>query len=139
MLRALCIVLCVNGSIAAAESILARETLRARSVVEAHMVEPRAGTKPGIASSLDQVVGKEILRTVYAGRPIRLDNLRAPAIVERNQVVSAQFSLNGLTIATEARALERGSAGDVIEAMNLTSRSKIRARVLANGHLSVLP
>lgn len=60
-------------------------------------------------------------------------------MIERNEIAAATFVLNGLTIVTEARALERGSVGDVIRAMNLTSRSTITALVLEDGSLRVLP
>ena len=67
------------------------------------------------------------------------NNLSTAALIERNQVVRAIFSSNGLTIEIEARALERGAKGDVIRAMNLMSRATIQAQVQENGQLKVLP
>ena len=122
-----------------AETVLAVKTLRPRDVVSVQSVRLDASHVPGAATSLDAVVGKEVKRAVYAGHPVLLSNLTDAALVERNQVVAATFSLKGLTIETEARALERGSAGDIIRAMNLTSRTTIRAEVLEDGRLKVLP
>jgi flagella basal body P-ring formation protein FlgA len=122
-----------------AETVLAVKTLRPRDVIDAQSVRVDRVDVPGAAQSLADVVGKEVKRAVYAGHPVLIANITDAALVERNQVVAATFSLRGLTIETEARALERGSAGDTIRAMNLTSRTTIRAVVLDDGRLKVLP
>ncbi|SHH64164.1 flagellar basal body P-ring formation chaperone FlgA [Marivita hallyeonensis] len=122
-----------------ADTLFATKTLRARHVLTAEDVLLKSETIAGAASDPESVIGAELLRSVYAGRPILLDNLAQPTLVDRNEVVRAVFTLNGLTIETEARALQRGRLGDVINAMNLTSRKSIRAEVLANGELKVLP
>ncbi|MCK0151407.1 flagellar basal body P-ring formation chaperone FlgA [Marivita sp. S6314] len=122
-----------------ADTVFARETLRAREIVTAQQIELKSGTVAGAATSPDAVIGLEVQRAIYAGRPVLLSNLATPAVVERNQIIPAIFSINGLTISTEARALQRGAAGDVIRAMNLTSRAQIRAEVQADGTLKVLP
>ena len=82
---------------------------------------------------------EEFIRAVYAGRPVLRDNLAAAAAVERNAIVRAVYNQNGLSIEIEARALERGATGDIIRAMNLSSRATILAEVQENGHLKVLP
>jgi flagella basal body P-ring formation protein FlgA len=102
-------------------------------------VQLQKGQAPGAAQLLENVIGAEAKRAIYAGRPVLTSNITRAALIERNQIVAATFSLNGLTIDTEARALERGSVGDIIRAMNLTSRSTIRAEVLEDGRLKVLP
>ena len=122
-----------------AETVVATKTLRPRDVITAQSVQLEDVDVIGAAETLDDVVGNEVRHAVYAGRPILLANIAAPALVERNEIVQATFALNGLTIDTEARALERGAAGDIIRAMNLTSRATIQAEVLEDGRLKVLP
>ncbi len=43
----------------------------------------------GAASAVVEVVGLEARVTLYAGRPIRAADLGPPALVDRNQIVSA--------------------------------------------------
>jgi flagella basal body P-ring formation protein FlgA len=93
----------------------------------------------GGANTLEDVIGSEVKHAVYAGRPVLSSNLVKAALIERNQIATAIFVLNGLTITTEARALERGAVGDVIRAMNLSSKSILRTEVLEDGSLKVLP
>lgn len=137
VLIALCLV--AQGTPVLAETVFAKITLRPRDVIAEGMVYLDTVNTPGAMQHLDEVIGAEVRRAVYAGHPIMAENLTRAAEIERNQIVPATFSLNGLTIATEARALERGAVGDVIRAMNLTSRNTIRAEVLEGGTLKVLP
>ncbi|MFP7674689.1 flagellar basal body P-ring formation chaperone FlgA [Marivita sp. S0852] len=122
-----------------AETVFARATLRAKEIVTMDMLETQDVIVAGAAQNIKAVIGKEVKRAVYAGRPVLLSNLSPPALVERNQIVQATFSVGGLTITTEARALERGAMGDVIVALNLVSRAKITAEVQADGNLKALP
>lgn len=122
-----------------ADSVLALRTLHPREAITAESVAIEDLDIPGAARSLGEVVGSEVISAVYAGRPVLVENLSAAASVERNALVRAVYSLNGLSIEIEARALERGAVGDVIRAMNLSSRTTIRAEVQPDGHLRVLP
>ena len=124
---------------ALADSVFAQKTLRPKEVIASESVLIKDVDIRNAAQSLEEVLGLELKRAVYAGQPILRSNLTPAALVERNEVVSATFSLNGLTIDTEARALERGSSGDIIRAMNLSSRASIRAEILPDGRLKVLP
>lgn len=124
---------------ALSDTVFAVTTLRAREVISPDAIELREVEIAGAAQSLNEVIGSEATRAIYAGQPVRISDIAQPALIERNQVVPATFRLNGLTIETEARALERGSAGDIIRAMNLTSRTAIRGEVTPEGHLEVLP
>ncbi|WP_292289541.1 flagellar basal body P-ring formation chaperone FlgA [Marivita sp.] len=139
MRTAMIFCLCTFAPPASADAVLALMTLRPKEVVRAEAVILDGTMVPGAATALEDVIGKEVKRAVYAGQPVLASNITEAALVERNQVVAATFTLRGLTIGTEARVLERGSAGDIIRAMNLTSRTTIRAEVLEDGRLKVLP
>jgi flagella basal body P-ring formation protein FlgA len=127
------------GAEVAAETVVATSTLRAQHTLTEANVRLDPTDTPGGASSLDDVLGFELKQAVYAGRPIMLSNLNKAAIIERNQPVRAFFVRNGLTIVIEARALERGSVGDIIQIMNITSRNTLYAEVTHDGKLKVDP
>ncbi len=132
-------VLTLNAPPAAADTVFASTTIRAREVIAREAVILKDFDTVGAAQSLDEVVGSEAKRAIYAGQPVLIASITLAAAIERNEIATATFVLNGLTISTEARALERGAVGDVIRAMNLTSRNTIRAEVLTDGNLRVLP
>jgi flagella basal body P-ring formation protein FlgA len=82
-------------------------------------------------------VGMEARVAIYAGRPVRAQDLGAPALVERNQLVPLIYLSGGLAISTEGRALARGAAGEVIRVMNLSSRNTVNGRVGPDGAIYV--
>lgn len=122
-----------------ADTVFAAKTLRARAVISTEDVVLQTTEVPGGAETLEDVIGSEVIRAVYAGRPIMAENLASAALIERNQLVRAAYSQNGLSIEIEARALERGAVGDVIRVMNLASRTTIQAEIQQNGTLRVIP
>lgn len=131
--------LLICGHASLADTVFATQNIRAREVITPDSLIRKDVDTKGAVATLSDAIGAEAKRTIYAGHAIMSANLTRPAVIERNQITTALFVLNGLTISTEARALERGAVGDVIRAMNLTSKNTIRAKVMAGGTLRVLP
>ena len=84
-------------------------------------------------------IGQETRKVIYAGKPILAGDLGPSAIVERNQIIPLAYSLGGLSILTEGRALARGGVGDVIDVMNLASRNKVTGQIGPDGVVRVGP
>ena len=122
---------------ASAESLVALRTLPAQTVVTAADVTLVAAQIDGALTELSPALGQEVKTTVYAGRPLRADNLGPPALVDRNQTMTLVYVSGGLVIHAEGRALARGAEGEIIRAMNLSSRTTISGRVDAQGRLIV--
>lgn len=122
---------------ALAESLVATRTIRAQTVIEAEDLTIVDAALPGALSDPALAVGQEARVAIYAGRPVRAQDLAAPALVNRNQLVSLIFLSGGLAISTEGRALARGAEGEVIRVMNLGSRSTVSGRVGADGAIYV--
>lgn len=124
---------------AAADSVVAARLLRSQTVIAAEDVMLRAEDMPGALADPVQAIGKEARVNIYAGRPVRAEDLAAPALVERNQVVTLNYSSGGLNIATDARALDRAGPGERIRVMNLASRSTVTGIVMVDGTVNVAP
>lgn len=121
----------------AAESLVATRPIAAGTLLAHADLTTVAAAIPGALADPADAVGKEARRAIPAGRPIRADDVAAPAIVERNQIVPLRYAAGGLSILTEGRALARGGEGDVIRVMNLGSRNTVSGRVLADGTIQV--
>ncbi len=137
MHRSLLALLLVTPVTAFADVVVANVTLRAKSVIAEDAVRIDTADITGAASTLEEVIGQEVLTSVFAGRPIMRANLREAAMIERNQMVRLVFSLHGLTIETDARATERGAVGDTIRVINTASKKTVFATVLDDGRLQV--
>lgn len=120
-----------------ADTILAARTIRSQAILTMADIVKTEGDTPGTYMFLDEVVGQEARVVLYAGRPIRIDDIGPPAIVERNQIVTLFYRVGSLTITTEARSLGRAGVGDLLRVMNLTSRNTVTGIVRPDGTISV--
>ncbi len=139
MLRFLSIVLIFLAGTAQSEVVLATRTMRPHSILTEGDLKIANGTVPGTYMAIEELLGQETRVVLYAGRPIRIDDVGPPALIDRNQIVMLIYDLGGLQIATEGRSLGRGGIGDRVRVMNLSSRSTITGTVLENGSVSVSP
>ncbi len=120
-----------------AQSVIALSGIRAQTVISAEMVALAEADTLGAYSALEAVIGMEARVNIYPGRPIMLDALGAPAILERNQAVVMRFSRGALTIYSEGRVLDRAGVGERVRVMNMDSKSVIFGRVGADGIIEV--
>jgi len=135
MWRAL--LLFVTAAPALAESLVATRTIRAATVLGPEDITLVAAVLPGALTDPTLAVGLEARVAIYAGRPVRGEDLGPPTLVGRNQIVALIYASESLAIATEGRALARGSEGDVIKVLNLTSRATIIGQIGPDGAVYV--
>lgn len=136
MWRPVAMLLALPG-VAAAESLVAARTLPAQTVISAGDVMLVDAAIPGALDAAAAAVGLETRVAIYAGRPVRAADIGAPALVERNALVTLVYRTGGLTIRAEGRALARAGAGEGIRAMNLASRTTVTGIVGPDGTILV--
>lgn len=122
-----------------ADTVTATRLVRAQSVLSAADLTLTEGATPGAVTVLAEAVGKEAQVTLYPGRPVMVQDLAAPALVERNAIVTLVYRSALLDIRAEARALGRAAAGERVRVMNLGSRSTVFGIVMADGTVVVQP
>jgi flagellar basal body P-ring formation protein FlgA len=127
---------CIGFS-AVAEMLVPVRTIRAKEIVGENDVTWKSAKLEGAISDISEIVGQEARISLYPGRPIRRGDIGPPAIVDRNDVVVLVFSKGSLRIMAEGRSLGRGSVGEVIRVMNITSRTTISGRILSDGSIEV--
>lgn len=122
---------------AQADSLVATRVIRAHEVISKDAVTLVAAEIPGAMTDATLAIGLEARVAIYPGRPVLTDNIGPAAVVERNQIVSLSYRAGGLIIRTEGRALDRGGAGEVIEVMNLASKTKVSGRIGPDGSIEL--
>lgn len=135
----LCGALCLAAAQTQADTLAAARNLPAQSVLTAADLIRADAAVPGALRDPAQAIGLETRVAIYAGRPVFDADLAPPAVVDRNQIVPLTYFHAGLAITTEGRAMDRGSVGDRIRVMNLSSRSTVIGRVGSDGSISVAP
>lgn len=122
---------------AAADSLTATRLIRPASILQEEDILRTVESIPGAISGEVDVIGLEARVTLYPGRAIRPGDIGPPALIERNDLVTLVFRSGRLSIVTDGRALSRGASGDIVRAMNLSSRSTITGVVSPEGHVLV--
>lgn len=126
--------------VAGADSLVATRTIRPQSILgPTDIAVTKDSSLPGVLADPAEALGREVRVALYAGRPIRADDLGPPAIIDRNQRVALSYVEGGLAITAEGRALGRGGVGDVIRVMNLSSRATVSGRIDPDGVVRVGP
>ena len=136
-MKLLVLALCLVGISASAQTLVATRTVRANTVLAPADLTIVSKQTSGALSTLEEAIGRETRVVLYAGRPIKPAQLGAPALVNRNDVVTLVFRTGGLAIVTEGRALGRGGLDDSIQVMNLASRSIVEGQITATATVSV--
>jgi flagella basal body P-ring formation protein FlgA len=90
-------------------------------------------TEDGDPAFDDPLIGREVRRTVYAGKPITYDNTRPPILVKRNQLVTVKFIRGSLEITATGRALGEAGVNEQITVLNQQSKQMVQGIVQENG------
>lgn len=120
-----------------AEILVPVRTIRAKDIIAGEDLAIKDVDIEGALSDPRDLIGQEARVALYAGRPVRPGDVGPPATVGRNDIVTLVFLQGTLRIATEGRALGRGAPGDVIRAMNLSSRTTVTGRIQSDGSIEV--
>jgi flagella basal body P-ring formation protein FlgA len=83
------------------------------------------------------LVGRQMRRTVFPGRPVGLEDTKVPDLVERNGLVRIVARKGPLRVETRGRSLGAGGEGEEILVMNLESRRTVAARIVGPGLVEV--
>jgi flagella basal body P-ring formation protein FlgA len=90
-------------------------------------------TRSSIFDDRAALVGKVARRTLLPGRPVPVNAIREPYLVNQGKLALVLFENGGLTITTQAVALQNGGAGDVVTLRNPDSGLVIRGTVENDG------
>jgi flagella basal body P-ring formation protein FlgA len=122
--------------VVAIDNLVTGKPIRADQV----RIEPLDGFPDALApaQSLDQVVGKNLLRPIRRGGTVSLDDVATAISVHRGDKVEVDFRTPVLRLRFEAIAEMDGRFGDRILLRNLQSRNTFTAEVSGKDQASVL-
>lgn len=138
MLRACLISLaCLTVENVAAEALVPVRMIRPGDILGPEDLRPSQIEALGALRPGDAFQGLEAGVTLFPGRPVSATDLIPPRLVHRNSIVVLSYEGPGLSIRTEGRALSDGSAGEVVQVINLTSRARLSGIVAPDGRILV--
>lgn len=98
--------------------------------------KPKSDVQGDVALARD-VVGLAAKRPIRAGQLLRATDLNKPELVQRDQGVTLVLNTPGVHLTIAGKAVESGSAGDVISVMNLQSKRVVQGTVIGPGQVRV--
>ncbi len=122
--------------VAVAKSNIARGITLTRGDLELKLVRS-AGRRAGRYSTIGEMIGLSSKRTLQAGKPININDLEAPRLILKNQLVTILLEAPGLIIRAEGKALANASKGEAVKVLNTQSKRIIHATAKAPGLVSV--
>lgn len=98
---------------------------------------PRDGESV-VFHAIEDVVGKQTTRAVPDGKILSADDLQAPLIVHKGDVVTVYARSAGIRVRTIARARDDGGLGDLVTMETMHDRKPYQARVCGVREAEVL-
>lgn len=84
-----------------------------------------------------EAIGKEVRRTLRAGREFRASDLATPALIAKGDPVTLIYASGGLTLTVSGRALTDAAANEPVRIMNNYSKRAIDAVATGAGEAHV--
>lgn len=98
---------------------------------------PKNDVSADAVTDAEQAVGLALRRPLRAGTPLRQGDLMKPELVVRNEMVTLVYEVPGITLTMRGKALETGSAGDVVSVLNVQSKRTVHGTVSGQGRVTV--
>lgn len=97
----------------------------------------RLGQDPVV--SADAIIGKAARRALKPGAPVRGGDLLMPLVIEKGTPVTMTYSVPGMHLTMQGRALEGGALGQSIRVQNPISKMILFGKVTTAGTVEVAP
>ncbi len=100
--------------------------------IEMRMVDANSKSvgQRAAAVSVDMLIGMQARQAIQAGDIVFTDQVQAPIVVKRGDVIAVTSQSGGIRVRTSGRALHDASRGDLVQVESLGSREKYDARVV---------
>jgi len=87
----------------------------------------------GYFTHIDEIRGETLKRTLRRGQAITPSSLVVRKSVRRGEQITILSEVGPIEVRSQGKALRDGNPGDLIPVMNLASKKKLEARVVASG------
>jgi len=113
--------------------VVAVQSVRTGEVVRAHHLElqvvPAKFQNRELISRVEDVVGKQVVRSFIPGQPVEAKSIQSPRLVKRGDIVTVYSRAAGIRVRTTAIAQKEGSLGELIFVQSLDKKRRYVARV----------
>lgn len=118
-----------------------KDSLRKDDIISAYDIDwiemPMDHLHRDIVLKADSLIGMTPQRVIMSGKPVRLNEIIPPKIVNRGENVTIVFEHGPLTLTSKGKALQHGAKGDFVRVLNLSSNKTIEGFVISERTVQV--
>ena len=92
----------------------------------------------GYFEKLDDVVGRKTNRSLSVNQAVRNRHLEMDWLVEKDQLVTIETQIGGVTVAGSGLALDNAQMGDLLKVLNQSSKVIIEGRVVSEKKVKII-
>ena len=91
----------------------------------------------GTAMTEKDLIDMTPKRSVSAGKPVLLNDLAPPQMVERGDAVTLVFETGAMMLTAKGKALQSGAIGDTVRVANTDSNKNLQGVVTAHREITI--
>ena len=98
---------------------------------------PRNKVTNGVVTAEKDLIDMTPKRSIAAGKPVLLNDLIPPQMVERGDAVTLVFEAGAMTLTAKGKALQGGAIGDTVRVANTDSNKNLQGVVTAHREITI--
>lgn len=120
-----------------ARRVAAGEVITARDLDTQAMPADRVAGN--VVTDAAALIGSSPRRGLRPGQPVRISEIGAPILVEKNQMVLLRVQTASMQLTAQGRAMQEGARGDTVRVLNVKSNAVVTGTVAEAGLVMVTP
>ena len=92
----------------------------------------------GYFEKLDDVIGRKTNRSLSVNQAVRNRHLEMDWLVEKDQIVTIETQIGGVTAAGSGLALDNAQMGDLLKVLNQSSKMVVEGRVVSEKKVKII-
>jgi flagella basal body P-ring formation protein FlgA len=111
-------------------------TVLTQNDIEMRLV-PLTTAETSGSARVEDLVGKALARQSRAGMMLKVNDVRAPELVSRNDIVTVFLKSGAMTLTVKGQALSAAAEGDTIPVLNLMTKKVLYGKATAVGTIEI--
>jgi flagella basal body P-ring formation protein FlgA len=110
------------------------DVLKASDVIVERRPKAEVGND---ATTRGRAVGMQMRRPLRAGQALRVADLGKPDLVQKDDTVTLIYEASGIYLTVRGKAIDTGTEGDTVSALNLQSKRTITGTVVGRDQVAI--
>lgn len=105
--------------------------------IEMRLVPLAQAESSGVAT-LEQLIGKQLMRQSRGGLMLRTTDVTEPRVIERNAMVTVILNAGPMTLTVKGQALNNAAVGEPVQVLNAVTRRILFGTALSTGAVAIV-